>query len=928
MKNKECIILKNSLKKSRCFLHLLSFLLLLTFFESKAQLLVPPSDKTLLIIGQDLASIAGYYQSNKFSSPGGVTSYLNLYDCNNPKAVYPFGGMGEKLDGTAAPDVDWGAGPTNARNTGYGYPDATLAIGVYMTEEFYPGGLTAIANGQYDAEINRLGKFLKDLNKPVFLRIGYEFDGKWNIGYQNTSNFKNAYKRIVDLIRPVAPKCMMVWQSSTSPVDDLIEGFSEDITMWYPGDEYVDYMGYSWFLSSKKQFDLTNEIIDFARLRKKPVMCSEAAPQGYDLSESDYRFIGPLLGGASGTGKVAKTSEQLWNEWYKPFFDYIHTNSDVIKVVAYINCDWNSQAKWGVPYNEGYWGDSRIESNAAITTKWNAEINTNFWLHGSTNLFNILGSNVVSDPKPIVSFITPKMNDKINSNTNFSIQVDATDNNQVASVELFVDNVSIGLLTQKPYSWLINGSKLTKFTLGSHTIRAEAKDNSGQLTKKEITVEIVDPSVVLPVVSGFDIPNGKTLLMIGQVYTQEYKDYVSAMGKAPAGSSHYAEIYSGAINQGDDGNSESFLSYINSNYPNAFAQVAISIKDNPAAGGYTGHNAVWKACKAISAGKWDAQIDKIALSMKTRANIKFFVRICYEVNLPMVNKTDIPFIDILNKYNALGINPLENADKVEEFDLPAYRDAYNYIARRIRVTNKVNNAKFVFHPIRGQSDAQYLYPGDELVDYFGISIFNHDICWPTWEGANPPFNNCPQSDAMDENLKKTLDYAKNVLKKPIIISEAAAQSHLTQQATSAHFNGYLDKLYNVVEQYDVKALVYINSHWVKKGWSEQWGDSRVEKSNETLNYWKSEVLQNRYIHYESLLNIPDIDGKITSNKIKIFPNPSRRTFNLTESLNWEVFNFQGKSLNSGFGSVIDMEANSKGMYILKTESGNFKLVLE
>jgi len=230
---------------------ILGFLFLMSGVLSlQAQKFVPPQGKTLLIIGQDLASISGYTSSGYFPVLGGITSYVSLYDCANPSAYYPFGGLGEKLDGTVALDIDWGSGPLNTHNAAMGFPHSTLAIGLYMTEDYFPNGLAKIANGDYNTEIIRLATAIKNFDKPTYLRIGYEFDGKWNTGYENRENFKNAFRHIVDVIRPIAPKCEMVLQACTSPVDDIIENVHENISDWYPGDEYVDWMGLSWFLSS------------------------------------------------------------------------------------------------------------------------------------------------------------------------------------------------------------------------------------------------------------------------------------------------------------------------------------------------------------------------------------------------------------------------------------------------------------------------------------------------------------------------------------------------------------------------------------------------------------------------------------------------------------------------------------------------------
>jgi|GEM_PF-707323 len=815
---------------------LLSVSLIFSIHIAYGQKYLPPAGKTLLIIGQDLKSVYDYHASGFFPEPGGITSYMSLYDVANPDAYFPYGGLGEHPDGSPAPDIDWGAGPLNTRNAALGYPNSALSIGLYMTEEFFPGGLTQIANGVYDTEINRLAKFLKDIDKPVFLRIGYEFDGNWNIGYANSENFKNAYRHIVDVIRPQAPNTMMVLQACTSPVDDIIEGYHENIEDWYPGDDYVDYLGYSWFLSTPLQYSLTDEVLNLARTRHKPVMLCESAPQGYDLDALNYRYINTMLGGAPGSNPVSKTPDQIWDEWFKPFFDYIHDNSDVVRIVSYINADWDSQAKWAPPYNEGYWGDSRVEVNPDIRGKWLNEISSDFWLHGSDSLFALL---------------------------------------------------------------------------------------SGEITLPETPVdpeEPTDPGTPPVVVEGFDIPDGKTLLMIGQTFTDEYMDYVEAMDKAPAGSSHYAELYSGTINQGDDASDEAFLDYIETYYPDAYAQLAISIKDNPGAGGYSGPDGVYQACLDIASGVWDAQIDAIAASMKSRPSIRFFVRICYEVSLNMfANKTTTEFIEILNKYTSMGINPLERADEIEEFDLMAYRNAYNYIAHRIRVVNQVENARFVFHPVRGINDAIHLYPGDDYVDYYAISLFNHDVCWPTWEGANPPFENCPASQEMDDNVRQSLNWARDVIKKPIIIAEAAAQSHLTAQADAAHINGYLDKLFNIIHTYDVKALVYINSNWSAHYWSDQWGDSRVQKESAVLSHWQNEVLKPRYIHYPETITSTAGSAKLYG--VNVYPNPFDQTLfvECAESVHVQLIAPDGRIIfeqDMPAGGSLQPAVNP-GLYMLK-----------
>ncbi|MFN3405938.1 MAG: glycosyl hydrolase [Cytophagaceae bacterium] len=337
----------------------------------------PADNKILMIIGQDMWAVGGFPGSERTGytdaisiKPGGITTYSSLPSLAGLYTTTNYGSG----DICAQCIVDNPA-----------YRNSAISIGLYMVD-----ACGAIASGTYDNQIKSLGKWILNANRPVFLRIGYEFDGAWN--HYDPTEFKKAWIRIVDIFKQLEVKnCATVWQACTSPVDELMDGRHEDISAWYPGDEYVDWVGYSWFLNSQVQVELTDEILNFARAKKKPVMVCEASPQGYDLANLTKRNIGPILDGPSGMGKVKKKADEIWNEWYVPFFNYIEKNKDVIKVVAYINANWDDQPMWGPPYAQGYWGDSRVEANKFIKTKWIETISGPQWLHASPDLFKQLG---------------------------------------------------------------------------------------------------------------------------------------------------------------------------------------------------------------------------------------------------------------------------------------------------------------------------------------------------------------------------------------------------------------------------------------------------------------------------------------------------------------------------------------------------------
>lgn len=339
----------------------------------------------VFIIGQDLDALRGYYASNCCVQADGTTAYLSLYRLRDPS---DFGGIGYDLDGqTVTPEASWGSGPVGARQSVTEFGVDHLAIGLFIAENDNPGGLGEIAQGKFDPEITRLAELIKSVPGQVFLRIGYEFDGTWNLGQDNHQNYIAAYQHIVDQLRSDGvSNALYVWHGSASIADDLIEGRHEDITDWYPGTDYVDWMGVSWFsvpteppsvegaYDAKLPLELANEILDFARAEGKPILIAEAAPQGFDLTKGFRANVTPIYDGPSRENIRELSPAQIWDVWYAPLFDWMNSNADTVRGLAYINVNWDAQPMWGPPYNGGFWGDTRLENAPEIAERFNRAV--------------------------------------------------------------------------------------------------------------------------------------------------------------------------------------------------------------------------------------------------------------------------------------------------------------------------------------------------------------------------------------------------------------------------------------------------------------------------------------------------------------------------------------------------------------------------
>jgi hypothetical protein len=316
-----------------------------------------PDGQILFIVGQDLGAIGGMadysdgYHDHIDIVAGGVTTYTDIATLNGLSNV-----------------ANWGSGDVSAQLLvdEPAYRNSVLVIGLWMAA----GNEVRVANGQLDNQIDRLGEWIQAQQRPVFLRIGYEFDGAWN-AYEPQS-YILAFRRIVDRFRATGvDNVATVWQSAThhSP-----RSGGHEWTAWYPGDDYVDWFGLSYF---EPRTPILNDFLNLAREHHKPVMIAESAPKG---------------------ASVAATTrpELLWNTWYQPYFDFIYSNQDIIRAVAYINVDWDSQPMWANQAER--WGDSRVQANALIMANWRAEMQKDVWGQAAPDLFERLGYQAAVSP--------------------------------------------------------------------------------------------------------------------------------------------------------------------------------------------------------------------------------------------------------------------------------------------------------------------------------------------------------------------------------------------------------------------------------------------------------------------------------------------------------------------------------------------------
>jgi hypothetical protein len=265
------------------------------------------------------------------------------------------------------------------------FPESGLQIGLWLNGD---QGCRDIMSGLLDENMYQLFDFIQsDLPESlpkVFLRVGYEFDNP-SFGYSgNPSSYQDAFRKLVRTCENQMKynicheKIAFVWHSWAAP-----RQINTSLVQFYPGDDFVDWVGVSIFqqlypwANNNDDDDRkedggdfaggnileVEEVLDFAKSRKKPIMIAESTPfGGMDVLESNN--ISKRYLEHSNNSSSSSSSNDIWNIWFQKTIDII--NKYDISMWSYINCDWDSQPMWkGIGF-----GDTRLSSSEDVMNHW------------------------------------------------------------------------------------------------------------------------------------------------------------------------------------------------------------------------------------------------------------------------------------------------------------------------------------------------------------------------------------------------------------------------------------------------------------------------------------------------------------------------------------------------------------------------------
>ena len=313
-------------------------------YEYEQTKFVPPKGKTLLIMGQTVERITEYM--NHFPDqpiPGGWAAYWPITEFIGVKEAHKNNEIGITHNHQMLIDE---------------FPNTVVQSAMWMVGKWDVA--KKAGDGDYDKVIEKYSAWAKSVDRPIYLRIGYEFDGPHN--ELEPKEYVRAYRHIVDLMRAKGVENIaFVWHSYASPPFK-----DHPLSAWYPGDDYVDWVAISVFghAYGGKYFGPDCEtVLQFAKEHKKPVMIAESSP----------------------INGVDKESTEAWDQWFVNFFTFTYSKN--IKAISFINEDWPSFRIGGIEE----WKDSRFYNNSQISEAWFKETNKERYLKQSTDLFKLLG---------------------------------------------------------------------------------------------------------------------------------------------------------------------------------------------------------------------------------------------------------------------------------------------------------------------------------------------------------------------------------------------------------------------------------------------------------------------------------------------------------------------------------------------------------
>lgn len=142
-----------------------------------------------------------------------------------------------------------------------------------------------------DAYLREFAKKAREAEVPIFLRFASEMNGAWAAYSGDPQKYIEKWRLVHDVMEEEAPNVIMVWTVFTFP--------QANIKKYYPGDEYVDWVGINIYnvvyhndnINYPAGHEDPLELLDYVYdnySHKKPIQISEFGATHYTTTDGKY----------------------------------------------------------------------------------------------------------------------------------------------------------------------------------------------------------------------------------------------------------------------------------------------------------------------------------------------------------------------------------------------------------------------------------------------------------------------------------------------------------------------------------------------------------------------------------------------------------------------------------------------------------------
>lgn len=340
-----------------------------------------------------------------------------------------------------------------------------------------------------------LDSFIDILNKyntiPIYLRFAGEVNSWQN--QPNAEEFKDAFRFVADKIHTKSSHIAVVFGIN------FVSDWNGDFIKYYPGDEYVDWVGVSLymnknFLGNKAQSEeeKLNELVFFAGEASEPVHILKPIMEIFGNRK-------PIMIFESGASHTTRSLGENSTEWAKKrvseLMNYVPMVYPQIKIMGYFNTVMSDEKM-----------DYALTTDNELRQYYKSIASEPHFIQNSC--FNDNG----------VSYSDCKYGFETDRTVN-EFKVYAYDySSSYKSVSYFIDGVQVGWSDTLPFTCKID---FKDYSTGNHTMTVKMYSDTGTVLEKTVPFTVIDNIAIIinnEELTGLDQPpvivNGRTMVPV------------------------------------------------------------------------------------------------------------------------------------------------------------------------------------------------------------------------------------------------------------------------------------------------------------------------------------------------------------------------------------------------------------------------------